>query len=278
MAPGRPRQELRTLADLVDQARAGLIRIPPFQRQFVWSAHEVVALFDSISRGFPIGGLVLWPSSAPAARVRIGPIAVDAPEQEVAHWVLDGHQRMAAIVGGLAPTADVDPRFRVHLDVETGAFAVLTTAPAPVTWMPAGLLFDDRARVRWWEGRAQELGYADGVRVERITEAFREYRIPTTIIPSTVDDVVSVFVRLNSAGERLTDRDLVAARRPGIGDEPSDVDAFARVPAAQGWGVRDDGTARLCAEGSGDETRARSPALADHFERRMRELPICSGV
>jgi serine/threonine-protein kinase HipA len=28
--------------------------------------------------------------------------------------------------------------------------------------------------------------------------------------------------------------------------------------------------------GSRDETRSRFPALADHFERRMRELPICT--
>jgi hypothetical protein len=50
----------------------------------------VIALFDSIWRGFPIGNLLLWRRPAPAASVQVGPVSIDAPELDSALWVVDG--------------------------------------------------------------------------------------------------------------------------------------------------------------------------------------------
>ena len=122
----RPRVEYRTPVDLVRDIRRGLLRIPPFQRGFKWQSGDVISLFDSIVRGYPIGNLLLWQRSAPAQHLHVGPVEVDAPEVDVAYWVVDGQQRITSLVGALAAPEDTaDSRFRVHLDLENGTFHTL---------------------------------------------------------------------------------------------------------------------------------------------------------
>ena len=38
----------------------GRVRLPPFQREFVWSASKVLDLMDSIYKGFPVGSFFYW--------------------------------------------------------------------------------------------------------------------------------------------------------------------------------------------------------------------------
>src|SRR5690606_30064983 len=120
---GRPQIEYRTPLDLVAEVRSGVLRIPPFQRGFKWAARDVVALFDSVVKGYASGNLLLWRRPAPAQTLRIGAVDVDAPAMDSALWVVDGQQRITALVSGLvAAETTVDDRFRVHLDVESGTF------------------------------------------------------------------------------------------------------------------------------------------------------------
>lgn len=43
------------MVDLVAEAWRGRVRVPHFQRDFRWGRKDVIRLFDSIVRGFPIG-------------------------------------------------------------------------------------------------------------------------------------------------------------------------------------------------------------------------------
>src|SRR5215468_6350492 len=117
----RPRVDYRTPEDLVREVRRGLVRIPHFQRGFKWEAGDIVKLFDSILRGFPIGNLLLWRRPAPAQTIHVGPLIVETPELGSALWVVDGQQRITSLVGALtAAHTAADLRFRVHLDLDTG--------------------------------------------------------------------------------------------------------------------------------------------------------------
>ena len=49
-----------TIRKLVDRITSGDIRIPAFQRDFVWEPEQVAFLLDSIYKGFPIGTVILW--------------------------------------------------------------------------------------------------------------------------------------------------------------------------------------------------------------------------
>ena len=49
----------RGIVGLVEQAHAGRICLPNFQRDFVWTREEVADLVRSIARGYFIGSLLL---------------------------------------------------------------------------------------------------------------------------------------------------------------------------------------------------------------------------
>ncbi|WP_328708616.1 DUF262 domain-containing protein [Microbispora hainanensis] len=58
-AVARPRVEEIRLAYLPGLVRDGRLRIPSFQRSFRWDRDDVVRLFDSVLRGYPIGTLLM---------------------------------------------------------------------------------------------------------------------------------------------------------------------------------------------------------------------------
>ena len=99
------------------------MRIPVFQRGLEWHSSDVVDLFDSIYRGFPIGSLLLRRASASAGDVKIGPVTIFGAESTAALWVVDGQQRLTSLVGGLGrpgplPATPDDP-FVVYFDPGT---------------------------------------------------------------------------------------------------------------------------------------------------------------
>ena len=49
-----------SLALLMMQMREGLIRVPRFQRDFVWERKKIQELLDSIYKEYPIGTIFLW--------------------------------------------------------------------------------------------------------------------------------------------------------------------------------------------------------------------------
>ena len=65
------------IEDLLDELNTGKLRIPNFQRPFVWKPLDMLALFDSIYKGYPIGSLLFWESKEQVeSRDDVGPIEV----------------------------------------------------------------------------------------------------------------------------------------------------------------------------------------------------------
>lgn len=110
----RSRNDQLKIQELVRLVHEGRIRVPEFQRSFRWTADDVLALLDSILRGYPFGSLLLWKRPAPVAQLKVGAISIDAPEVSDALWVVDGQQRITSLVNAVDPVAGTeDERFRV---------------------------------------------------------------------------------------------------------------------------------------------------------------------
>lgn len=52
--------ESLTIRKMIDRIASGDIRIPAFQRGYVWEPSQVAFLLDSLYKGFPIGTIFLW--------------------------------------------------------------------------------------------------------------------------------------------------------------------------------------------------------------------------
>lgn len=62
---------------LIDHILGGRIRIPAFQRGFVWDAERVAFFMDSLYKGYPFGSLLLWRTrNQLKAERQLGPYAL----------------------------------------------------------------------------------------------------------------------------------------------------------------------------------------------------------
>jgi hypothetical protein len=246
----RPRVEYRTPADLVAEVLAGRLRIPSFQRDFTWDSPDIVALFDSVLRGYPIGNLLLWQRPAPAIHLTVGPVEVDATELESAFWVVDGQQRITSLVGALvAADTTADARFRIHLDLDDGKFrAIGVRQQRAEAAVPVSLLLDTSTLLRWMRENSGWLSAAHLDMADRAAKAIREYQIPTYVVTSSDEALlVEIFRRMNDTGKPLTKAQVFSALHSGMaGDEPLDLRGLGGVPAELGYGTLDDRLALRC--------------------------------
>lgn len=88
---------------LISEIDKGQIKIPQFQRDFVWNKAKSSKLIDSILKGFPIGTFIFWRTNETLRSIRnIGNFDLPAPiEGEFVSYVLDGQQRITSLFAGL---------------------------------------------------------------------------------------------------------------------------------------------------------------------------------
>ncbi|HET6612831.1 MAG TPA: DUF262 domain-containing protein [Kofleriaceae bacterium] len=239
----RPTAETTSIEDLVSLVSAGGVRIPGFQRDLKWKAKDVVELFDSIYRAYPIGSLLFWKRPAKAQKVQIGPLEIDAPETSAALWVVDGQQRLTSLTVALTrpdpfPTQPIDP-FVVYFNAEDTTFVgPPRNEPIPSTWVPLSKLFDSTELSEWvhsWHHQRNEklrrAVFEAGGRV-------REYKIPLYIV--TADDeklLREIFLRTNKSGKSLEWDDVHKAMFATGGGHPSSLDELATELAGLGMGT-----------------------------------------
>ena len=85
---------------LMNDIENGRVRLPPFQREFVWGLGKVIDLMDSIYKGFPIGSFFYWKADRKYVTlfrdIKSLCLPSPAPEQEL-FFILDGQQRLTSI-------------------------------------------------------------------------------------------------------------------------------------------------------------------------------------
>jgi len=89
--------------NLINDIEKGTVKIPQFQREFVWNKSQSAGLVDSILKGYPIGTFILWKTRERLRSVRnIGRISLpEIPEGDFVNYVLDGQQRMTSLYASL---------------------------------------------------------------------------------------------------------------------------------------------------------------------------------
>ena len=89
--------------NLMSQIKDGTIKIPNFQRDFVWERSQIVNLLDSIYHHYPIGSFLFWESNDDICSYKdIGSIELKpAPSGKTINYVLDGQQRITSLFASL---------------------------------------------------------------------------------------------------------------------------------------------------------------------------------
>ena len=91
--------EPKPIREIIQEVLAGQIRIPAFQRGFVWEPERVAQLMDSIYKKYPFGVLLFWRTKERLRSERtLGPFELPKPRDEYPiDYVLDGQQRITSI-------------------------------------------------------------------------------------------------------------------------------------------------------------------------------------
>jgi hypothetical protein len=88
--------------ELMVKIRNGQIRIPDFQREFVWDRSQIISLLDSVYQHFPIGSLLFWQTEDEVQSYRrIGEIELRHDSGKSVQYVLDGQQRLTSLFAAL---------------------------------------------------------------------------------------------------------------------------------------------------------------------------------
>ena len=206
---------------LIKRIDEGDIKIPAFQRGFVWKPDQVLELLESINNEFPIGSVLIWKTSEKLKSTRniAGYLIPDRGELYPVNYVLDGQQRLASIYGVFSQctTQEKDPNgynplkniFEISYDFENNKFLQsiesdqtkncyinLRNLLNVTSLVPALSKLDSR-----YHTNAQELA-----------SQFLNYEIPVVTIENRdKKDVGLIFERINNTGTKLGVIDLMTA-------------------------------------------------------------------
>ncbi len=112
-----------SIRQLLDSVNSGSIRIPAFQRGFVWEMDKVAYLMDSIYKRYPFGSLLFWRTKSKLAiEKKLGQFELPEPREDYPiDYVLDGQQRLTSIFSvfqtELKPTID-NGWLNIYFDLE----------------------------------------------------------------------------------------------------------------------------------------------------------------
>ena len=98
-----PEPHTMSFSSLQSDIQKGLIKIPQFQRNFVWNKEKSAKLLDSIVKGYPIGTFILWKTKESLRSVRNigGDKLPDTPKGDFIQYILDGQQRLTSLYASI---------------------------------------------------------------------------------------------------------------------------------------------------------------------------------
>jgi len=196
------------------------MKIPKFQREFVWSKTQTAKLIDSLIKGYPIGTFILWKTHDELRYFKnIGNIKLPSiPKGDSAYYVLDGQQRITSLYAvrkGAIITKEgekihyKDIYINLDLNPDSDEEIVFTEEPENFVHISVHTLL---------AGNLFELakGYQNEEHLKRI-ETYRnrlsQYDFSTIVISEyPIDVACDVFTRINTGGTELTLFEIMVAK------------------------------------------------------------------
>lgn len=208
-----------TIRTLVDRVNAGDIRIPAFQRDFVWEPDQIAFLIDSVYKNFPIGTIVFWQTDQRLnTEKRLGAFDLPEPKKDYpVNYVLDGQQRLTSLFSVFQ--TELKPSDSSWVDIyfdmdaaenpqDTSFFALDSSEIDPERHFPIKTFFDTVS----YRSATRALSDEKATLIDKVQEKFKEYRIQNqTFETQDRNEVAIVFERINRAGTELDLFELLAA-------------------------------------------------------------------
>jgi hypothetical protein len=206
---------------IINRINSGDIRIPAFQRAYVWKQNQILELLDSVVKNYPIGSILLWSTSDKLKHTRniAGYKIPDNADEYPVNYVLDGQQRISSIYATFSDkteqdveSAEYNPNlnlFEIYYNFSTQTFEqkndVDASAPDVIylrNFLNGAKLIESLKTLdSSFHNDAQEL-----------YSRFINYELPVVTIKNREkSDVGNIFERINNTGTKLSTLDLMTA-------------------------------------------------------------------
>lgn len=223
------------IGDLLSDLKNGKIGLPDLQRPFVWKDSKARDLLDSMMKGYPIGYIMLWKSPEDYDTTKhIG--TDDKIFAQPDYLVIDGQQRLTALLAALYGIKVKDKNYaerpiRISFNPLTREFAVWTEAYERNTeWISEiSSVFkanEDHIVSKFRKSFIKECNSGRERNGRDILTDEEEdiietnlndllnlsiYTLPTLRInaKASEEDVAEIFVRVNSGGQKLTEKNFI---------------------------------------------------------------------
>ena len=213
-----PEPQSVTFTSLFAEIEDGTIKIPQFQRDFVWSKAKSAKLLDSIVKGYPIGTFILWKTNERLRSIRnLGGVPLpDTSAGDAVKYVLDGQQRLTSLfvtLKGLTIKRDEQQedysQFWVDLTVSEHEDIILMESAGSVgekTIQLNDLLSGDFAYLAGFPKELQD-------KIRTYKNRIESYQFSAILMKDAAIDVATeVFTRLNTGGQALSVFEIMVAK------------------------------------------------------------------
>lgn len=205
---------------LIEKVANGEVRIPAFQRDFVWGPDRVAQFIDTIYKGYPFGSLLFWRASEQLEHERmLGPYELpDLAPGYPLDYVLDGQQRVTSIFASFQTELERPPEsdwtdiyfdFLAEQDPQDSMFFPLAASEAdPERYFPVKVLFSSVEYRQATEAVPKE--YL--TRIDDLQSRIKETLVPVQVLQTEDRATVAiVFERINHQGVPLDTLQLLTA-------------------------------------------------------------------
>jgi hypothetical protein len=214
----QPKPQPEKYNDLITYIRRGYIKIPKFQRDFVWGIEDTAKLLDSIIKGYPIGTFILWKTRERLRSIKNlgGADLPPTPEGDSVQYVLDGQQRLASlfvVLEGLQVNKGnkiIDYKeIYVDLDKNINDDEPIIT-PEKTEENKCITLYDLLSNKVSYLAK----NYPDYIdKIQDYRDRFTTYDFSTIVLPDyPIDAAVEIFTRINTTGTELTLFEIMSAK------------------------------------------------------------------
>ncbi|MBS1519476.1 MAG: DUF262 domain-containing protein [Bacteroidetes bacterium] len=220
---------VRRLFHYLDDFQKGIIRVPAFQREFVWKIKDKLELFDSIKNGYPIGSILFWRPGAESdgeffhfEAEKIGSYYI--PTRTAEHFfILDGYQRISTLFGCLVNPYETtllrdneewQREYNFIYNLREDKFEYTKkgkTTDLEIYKVPLYKLVDSKEffgfQKQLLKANLSDIEVQKYIaRYENLSARLVDYQLPSIdIVGGTAVEAVDIFSRVNSTGVRISD-------------------------------------------------------------------------
>lgn len=197
----------------------GQIKLPLFQREFVWDKEQSSKLIDSILKGFPIGTFIFWKTKEELRSYKeVGNHKLPGtPKGDYVQYILDGQQRITslyAIRKGIRITKDgkeqdyKDIFINLNYEPESDEQIVVTEKQSGKQYVSVHDLLSKPLGTFY-----KTLSHEQADQIEAYKGKLTKYDFSTiTIKDYPIEVACEVFSRINTGGKVLTVFEIMVAK------------------------------------------------------------------